>query len=116
MDSPTLQQAYIEKEQIIDALFKQYNNNHTSSADKALYELTNLSIKAEMQNILYSIKPSQPDETIELIKNVCNKNLRIVCEGNTSLAGNYTKLIGELEYHYTELAKIKHTYLLKQDI
>ena len=116
MDSLTLQQAYIEKEQIIDALFKQYNNNHTSSSDKALYELTNLSIKAEMQNILYNIKPSKPDESIELIKNVCQKILRIVCDGNANLAGNYTKLIGELEYHYTELAKIKHEYLLKQNI
>lgn len=113
MDDKALHEAYTEKEKLIADLFKQYANEFSSSSDKAIYELTILSLKSEIQNILYGLKNNTSATATEAVKNVCQKCLKIACEGNRDAAENFAKFIGELEYHLIDLVKIEAQYCEK---
>ena len=56
------------------------------------------------------------EKSTELIQNLCQNNLKLACDANPNQAGNYTKLIGELEYHYTEMMRIKYESFSKTEI
>lgn len=114
MSIKELHEAYLEKEKLIGNLFRQYANVCTAPSDKAIYELLILSLKAEIQNILYHSKNNQSNNSEEVVKALCQKHLRIACEGNREMAGTFTKFIGELEYHLIDLVKIENQYCEKK--
>ena len=114
MDIKELQEAYLEKEKLIVDLFKQYRDKCTASSDKAIYELLVLSLKAEIQTILYGLKDSSLDDCIDAVTKTCQKDLRIACEGNHEMAGIFTKLVGELEYHFIDLVTLEYQYCAKK--
>lgn len=115
MDIKELHQAYLDKENMIAELFKQYTGKCSSPSDKAIYELLILSLKAEIQNILYSLKNNSSEASIDNVKKVCQKHLTIACEGNRELTDTFTKFIGELEYHFIDLVKIEYQYYEKKE-
>ena len=55
------------------------------------------------------------DKSIEDIKNVTQKYLKIAGEGNQSIAGTLTKFIGEIEYLFINAAKIEYNYYVKKE-
>lgn len=114
MDTKELQEAYLEKEKLIADLFQQYKDKCTASSDKTIYELLVLSLKAEFQNILYHLKNISLDDCIDSVTKTCQKSLRIACEGNHEMAGNFTKLVGELEYHFIDLVMLEYQYCAKK--
>ena len=68
-----------------------------------------------LQNILYNLKFDKLDKSIEDIKNVTQKYLKIAGEGNQSIAGTLTKFIGEIEYLFINAAKIEYNYYVKKE-
>ena len=69
-----------------------------------------IALRAELQNILYNLKFDKLDKSIEDIKNVTQKYLKIAGEGNQSIAGTLTKFIGEIEYLFINAAKVEYNY------
>lgn len=57
-----------------------------------------IALRAELQNILYNLKYEKLDGAIEQVKTVTAKYLSTAAEGNQSVAGTMTKVIGEIEY------------------
>lgn len=110
MDIRELHQAYLDKEKLIADLYKEYALQFTSPSDKSIYELLVLSLTSEIQNILYSLKSNPISDFESIVKNVCQKHLRIAFEGNRELAGIFTKFIGELEYHFIDLVNAEVRY------
>lgn len=115
MDIKELHQAYLDKEKLIADLYKKYAVQFTSPSDKAIYELMVLSLTSEIQNILYSLKSNPSTDSATIVKNICQKHLRIACEGNRELAGTFTKFIGELEYHFIDLINAEVQYYEKKN-
>ena len=74
-----------------------------------------IALRAELQNILYNLKFDKLDKSIEDIKNVTQKYLKIAGEGNQSIAGTLTKFIGEIEYLFINAAKIEYNYYVKKE-
>lgn len=114
MEIKELHEAYLDKEKMIADLFKQHTAKCATSSNKAIYELLVLSLKAEMQNILYYSKESSLDDCIDAVTKTCHKSLKIACEGNHEMAGTFTKFIGELEYHFIDLITLEYQYCLKK--
>lgn len=110
MDEEELRRAYREKEKLITDLFRQYDAVFTKPADKALYELLVLSLKAEIQNILYQIKENPSEDSSSYVKDMCQKQLAIVCEGSPDMAEAFTRFIGGLEYHVMDLTALERRY------
>ena len=74
-----------------------------------------IALRAEIQNILYNLKYEKLDKSIEDVKTVTAKYLKIAAEGNQSIAGTLTKFIGEIEYLFINSVKIEYNYYVKKE-
>ena len=72
-----------------------------------------IALRAELQNILYSLKYEKLDKSIDEIKEITSKYLSIVGSGNQSILSTLTKFIGEIEYLFINAAKIEYNYYVK---
>lgn len=115
MDVKSLRKAYKDNEKLIDGVLKQYSARYTTKANKSIYSLMVIALRAELQNILYALKYEKLDTAIEQIKNMSAKYLKIAGEGNQSIAGTLTKFIGEIEYLFINAVKIEYNYYVKRE-
>lgn len=115
MDMKSLRKAYKDNEKQIDALLAQYSSRYTTKANKSIYNLMVIALRAEIQNILYNLKYERLEKAIEDVKTVSEKYLKIAAEGNQSIAGTLTKFIGEIEYLFINAVKIEYNYYVKKE-
>ena len=115
MDVKDLRKAYRENQKQIEKLLDQYSSRYTTKANKSIYSLMVIALQAELQNILYNLKYEKLDQSIELVKIVTAKYLKIAGEGNQSIAGTLTKFIGEIEYLFINTIKIEYNYYVKKE-
>ena len=74
-----------------------------------------IALRAELQNILYTLKYEKLDSAIDKVKIMTAKYLKIAGEGNQSIAGTLTKFIGEIEYLFINAVKIEYNYYVKRE-
>lgn len=115
MDMQSLRKAYRDNEKQITTLLDQYSARYTTKANKSIYNLMVIALRAEIQNILYNLKYEKLDKSIEDVKTVSAKYLKIAGEGNQSIAGTLTKFIGEIEYLFINAVKIEYNYYVKKE-
>jgi len=115
MDMKSLRKAYNENERQITSLLKQYSSRYTTKANKSIYSLMVIALRAEIQNILYNLKYEKLDKSIDDVKAISDKYLKIAGEGNQSIAGTLTKFIGEIEYLFINAVKIEYNYYVKKE-
>lgn len=115
MDVKDLKKAYRENQKQIERLLEQYSSRYTTKANKSIYNLMVIALQAELQNILYNLKYEKLDHSIDLVKLVTAKYLKIAGEGNQSIAGTLTKFIGEIEYLFINAVKIEYSYYVKKE-
>ena len=115
MDVKSLRKAYRENEKAIDKILDQYSSRYTTKANKSIYNLMVIALRAELQNILYNLKYEKLDKSIEDVKTVSAKYLKIAGEGNQNIAGTLTKFIGEIEYLFINSVKIEYNYYVKKE-
>ena len=110
LDVKELRKAYRENEKQITQLMDLYKSRYTTKANKSIYSLVVIALKAELQNVLYNLEKS-----IEDIKTISAKYLKIAAEGNQNIAGTLTKFIGEMEYLFINAVKIEYSYYTKKE-
>lgn len=115
MDVKSLKQAYRDNEKQINKVLDQYSSRYTTKANKSIYTLMVIALRAELQNILYNLKYEKLDKSVEDVKNVSAKYLQIAGDGNQSIAGTLTKFIGEIEYLFINAVKIEYNYYVKKE-
>lgn len=115
MDVKSLRKAYRDNENQIDNLLSQYSTRYTTKSNKSIYNLMVIALRAELQNILYNLKYEKLDVSIEAVKEVSAKYLKIAADGNQSIAGTLTKFIGEIEYLFINAVKIEYNYYVKKE-
>ncbi len=115
MDVKDLRKAYKENEKEINKLLEKYSARYTTKANKSIYNLMVIALRAELQNILYNLKYEKLDKSIADVKKVSEKYLKIAGEGNQNIAGTLTKFIGEIEYLFINAAKIEYNYYVKKE-
>lgn len=74
-----------------------------------------IALRAELQNILYNLKYERLDKSVEDVKSISAKYLRIATDGNQSIASTLTKFIGEIEYLFINAVKIEYNYYVKKE-
>lgn len=115
MDSKTLRKAYRENEQQIEKVLQIYSARYTTKANKAIYSLMTIALRAELQNIIANLKYDKLDDAIAKVKATTAKYLKIAGDGNQSIAGTLTKFIGEIEYLFINAVKIEYNYYVKRE-
>lgn len=115
MDIKDLRKAYRDNDKQINSVLKKYEKRYTTKANQAIYKLMVVALRAELQNILYNLKYEKLDKSVEDVKSVTQKYLKVASEGNQSIAGTLTKFIGEIEYLFINAVKIEYNYYVKKE-
>lgn len=115
MDMKTLRKAYKDNDKTINHILETYAARYTTKANKAIYQLMVIALRAELQNIMYNLKYEKLDQAISDVKNVTAKYLKIAGEGNQSIVGTLTRFIGEIEYLFMDAVKIEYNYYVKKE-
>lgn len=115
MDSKTLRKAFKDNDKQIEKVLTNYRGRYSTKANKTIYELMVIALRAELQNILYNLKYEKLENGIEQVKEVAEKYLAVAAQGNQSIAGTLTKFIGEIEYLFTNAVKIEYNYYVKRE-
>lgn len=115
MDVKDLRKAYRENDKQINNILEKYASRYTLKSNKAIYSLMVIALRAELQNILYNLKYEKLEKSIEDVKTVTQKYLKIAGDGNQTIVGNLTKFIGEIEYLFINSVKIEYNYYVKKE-
>ena len=115
MDIRSLQKAFRENDKQINKILELYDSRYTTKANKAIYRLMVIALRAELQNILYNLKYEKLDEAENQVKRTTAKYLEIAGSGNQSIAGTLTRFIGEIEYLFLNAVKIEYNYYVKKE-
>ncbi len=115
MDIKDLRKAYKQNDKQIDSVLQKYSARYTTKANQAIYKLMVIALRAELQNILYNLKYEKLDTSIEDVKKVTRKFLKVAGEGNQTIVGTLTKFIGEIEYLFINAVKIEYNYYVKKE-
>lgn len=110
-----MRKAYRENDKQINTLLEKYSARYTTKSNQAIYKLMVIALRAELQNILYNLKYEKLEKSIDDVKSVTQKYLKIAGEGNQSIAGTLTKFIGEIEYLFINAVKIEYNYYVKKE-
>ncbi len=115
MDYKDLNKAFKANERIINELLERYSNRYTTKTNQAIYQLMVIALRAELQNVLYTLNYKKLDEALENIKEIINKYLNIARSGNQTISSTLTKFIGELEVLFIDAVKIEYEYYVKKE-
>ena len=115
MDIKDLRKAFRQNDKLINKVLDSYASRYTTKANKTIYSLMVIALRAELQNILYNLKYEKLDTSIDAVKEISAKYLKIAGEGNQSIAGTLTKFIGEIEYLFINAVKIEYNYYVKKE-
>jgi hypothetical protein len=115
MDVKDLRKAFNENNKLIDSILTQYSSRYTTKANQAIYKLMVVALRAELQNILTNLKYEKLDKSLDDVKKVTDKYLKIASDGNQSIAGTLSKFIGEIEYLFINATKIEYNYYVKKE-
>ena len=115
MDVKSLNKAFRDNDKQIERVLELYKGRYTTKANKAIYELMVIALRAELQNILFNLKYDKLDNGIEQVKEITSKYLNIAAQGNQSIAGTLTKFIGQIEYLFINAVKIEYDYYVKKE-
>lgn len=115
MDVKELRKLYKENEKAITKTLEKYSDRYTTKANKAIYKLMVIALRAELQNILYNLKYDLLDKSIENVKLITSKYAKIASDGNQSIAPTLAKFIGEIEHLFVDDVKIEYEYYIKKE-
>lgn len=115
MNSKELNKAFKDNDKQITKVMETYSDRYTTKANKAIYSLMVIALRAELQNVLSDLKYGKLDKSIEDIQKITSKYLSIAAEGNQAIAGTITKFVSQLEYLFINAAKIEYNYYVKKE-
>lgn len=115
MDYKDLRRAFRANDKIINETLARYEARYTTKTNRAIYQLMVLGLRAELQNVLYTLTYSKLNDGIKAIQDVTNKYLNIARDGSQTIASTLAKFIGELEPLFIDAVKIEYEYYVKKE-
>lgn len=115
MNYKDLRRAFKGNEKIIEETLKRYETRYTTKVNRAIYRLMVIALRAELQNILYTLTSSKLDDALEKVHDVAKKYLNIAREGNQTISSTLASFIGEMETLFLDAVKIEYEYFVKRE-
>ena len=115
MDLKELRKAFNENEKAIKQTLERYESRYTTKTNATIYKLMVIALKAEQQNILYNLKYDKLEKSIEDVKKLTDKYMKIAMDGNQSIVSTMRKFIGEIEYLFIKSVEIEYQYYVQRE-
>lgn len=110
-----LRKRYRQNEKLIEETLQKYEGRYTTKANATIYKLMVIALRAELQNVLYSINYGKLDDALSNINAVTDKYYNIAVSGSQSIAPTMKKFIGEISYYFQEAVKIEYEYYVQKE-
>lgn len=110
-----LRKRYRQNEKAIEEILQKYEGRYTTKANATIYKLMVIALKAELQNVLYSINYGKLEDALASISAITQKYYDIATSGNQSIAPTMKKFIGEIDYCFQEAVKIEYEYYVQKE-
>lgn len=115
MEYKDLSRAFRNNDKKIDETVARYESRYTTKTNRAIYELMVIALRAELQNVLYTLKYSKLDDAVGAVKNITHKYLNIARDGSQTISSTLAKFIGEMEYLFIKAVNIEYEYFIKRE-
>lgn len=115
MDIRELRKRLKENQKQIDEILKKYEGRYQTKANRTIYNLMVIALRAELQNILYNLKYDKLDTSIDNVKAVTQKYFSYASAGNQNIAPTLAKFIGEIEFFFIQAVKIEYEYYVQRE-
>lgn len=110
-----LRKRYRQNEKYIEEVLAKYEGRYTTKANTAIYKLMVIALRAELQNVLYSINYGKLDDALINISAITSKYYVIATDGNQNIAPTLKKFIGEIEHLFQEAVRIEYEYYVQKE-
>ncbi|GAE28604.1 hypothetical protein JCM9140_4854 [Halalkalibacter wakoensis JCM 9140] len=114
-DSKLLRKEMSTNNREITKLLKTYEARYSTKANKTIYHLMVIGLKAELQNILYKLKYTNLDKSQEDAKALINKYLTICGDGNANILPTITRFLSELDPLFQNAIQIEYKYYIQKE-
>lgn len=115
LDVPSLRSVIKDTNKLIDTILEKHEKLYTVKANRAIYQLMVIALRAELQNILTSLKYSTYDDCKKSLNTMIQKYLSIASEGNQTIAPTLKKFISEIEELFNTLLDTEYEYYVKRE-
>lgn len=115
MDYKDLRRLFRANENLIEDTLTRYEERYTTKTNRTIYRLMVIALRAELQNILYTLTSSKLNDALSKVHDVTNKYLNIAREGNQTISSTLATFIGELEVLFDDAVKIEYEYFVKRE-
>lgn len=104
-----------ENNKRIDEILARYAKRYTTKQNRAIYQLMVLALRAELQNILHSIKFSQLDKCLSSLDEMTAKFLKIASDGNQAIAPTLNNFISEIHELFKSCIQVEYEYFIRKE-
>ena len=104
-----------ENNKRIDEILARYEKRYTTKQNRAIYQLMVLALRAELQNILHSIKFSQLDKCLSSLDEMTAKFLKIASDGNQAIAPTLNNFISEIHELFKSCIQVEYEYFIRKE-
>jgi len=115
MNYQELRKEFRANQKQIEELLDDYSQRYTTKANQAIYKLMVISLRSELQNILYNLKHEKLDNALFQVQSLIAKYLVIASDGNQSIVGTMRRFVGELEHLFDNAVRIEYEYYIKKE-
>jgi len=110
-----LRKAYKDNESEINNLVSGFERQYTTKANKSIYALMVMGVKAELQNVITKLKYNKLEDSEDRIRDIIQKYQNIADEGNKTLYNSILRFLGALEYLLLNAVKIEYNYYIRKE-
>lgn len=103
-----------ENQKHIEDTLSRYESRYTTKTNRAVYQLMVISLRSELQNILFNLKYTNLDKSLSAVEDVVQKYISIASDGNQSIKPTAMKFIGEIEMLFKKAVNIEYEYYVRQ--
>ncbi|MBR1646902.1 MAG: GIY-YIG nuclease family protein [Selenomonadaceae bacterium] len=115
LDYKDLRRAFRGNEKLIEDTLTRYESRYTTKTNKAIYRLMVIGLRAELQNILYTLTSSKLSDALDKVGELTNKYLNVAREGNQTISSTLAKFVGEMDVLFRDAVKIEYEYFVKRE-
>lgn len=115
MDYKDLRRAFRDNDKLIDETTLRYEGRYMTKTNRAIYRLMVIGLRAELQNILYTLTFTKLEDGVAAVRAIANKYLNIARDGNQTISSTVAKFIGEMEMLFIDAVKIEYEYYVKRE-
>lgn len=115
MSMKALKKRFTQNEKAIEETLQKYEGRYTTKANTTIYKLMVIALRAELQNVLYSLSYGRLDDALANITEITEKYFNLAASGSQSIAPTLRKFIAEIDFLFQEAVKIEYEYYVQKE-